>query len=236
MCLILFSISEGDNELVVAANRDEFHARPTLSANHWIQDPNVIGGIDLEAGGTWLGLTKSGRFAAVTNFAEPPKTPIPPRSRGALTSEFLRGDSDPEAYLREVNKQADQYRGFNLIISSGGSTWYYSNRDRNIRQLLPGVYGLSNQLLDCDWPKVVLARQELLSLSAHSFKADTLFELLAHRGDDRHHSARFIVGETYGTSACTVVRINKKGYFFEERNFDPRGELKESNQFNFDFD
>jgi len=159
MCLILFSVSQGDDDLIVAANRDEFHSRPTLTANYWEQDPNVLGGIDLEAGGTWLGLTRTGRFAAVTNFAEQANIPIPPRSRGALTSEFLRGNTDPETYLHEVDQHADQYKGFNLIVSSGGSTWYYGNRDHDIRQLSPGVYGLSNQLLDCNWPKVVSARQ-----------------------------------------------------------------------------
>lgn len=231
MCLILFSVSQGNNELIVAANRDEFHARPTRRANYWAQDPNVLGGIDLEAGGTWLGLTKTGRFAAVTNFAEPPKEPVPPLSRGALTSEFLRGESEPEAYLQEVNKHADKYRGFNLVISSGGHTWYYSNRDRDIKRLSPGVYGLSNQLLDCDWPKVISARRELKAISAQKFDSETLFDLLSHRGDGEDHSARFIVGDRYGTSASTVVRMNENGYFFEERNFEPSGKLKESNQF-----
>jgi len=232
MCLILFAISPNDQDkLVVAANRDEQHQRPTLAANYWKADQNVLGGLDLQAGGTWLGLSRGGRFAAVTNYAELPPDPLPPRSRGALTSNFLQSDVDPQQYLQEVDQDADQYRGFNLILSSGGTTWYYSNRSREMKALEPGFYGLSNQLLDCNWPKVISARQDLISLSDSGFKTEGLFNLLAHKGDGTDHSARFIIGEKYGTSVCTVVRLTSEKHYFEERSFDQAGQKKDRRVF-----
>ncbi|MFT7687571.1 MAG: hypothetical protein ACI9FB_002927 [Candidatus Azotimanducaceae bacterium] len=235
MCLILFAVSPNKHDsLIVAANRDEQHKRPTLPANYWEADKNVIGGIDLQAGGTWLGISSAGRFAAVTNYAELPRDPLPPRSRGALTSNFLQSNIDPLQYLKQVDQEADQYRGFNLILSSGGSTWYYSNRSREMKALTPGFYGLSNQLLDCDWPKVISAREELISLSHTDFETEGLFDLLAHQGDGTDHSARFIIGENYGTSVCTVVRLSAKNHYFEERSFDQTGRKKDSRIFRQD--
>ena len=232
MCLILFAVSPNDDDnLIVAANRDEQHQRPTLPADYWQANQHILGGIDLQAGGTWLGLTRGGRFAAVTNFAETPADPLPPRSRGALTSNFLQSDVEPQEYLKSVDQDADLYRGFNLILSSGGSTCYYSNRSREMKVLSPGFYGLSNQLLDCDWPKVISAREELTSLSHSNFETEDLFSLLAHRGDRSDHSARFIIGENYGTSVCTVVRLTTQDHYFEERRFDQKGSRQDSRVF-----
>ena len=139
MCLILFAVSPNDrHHLVIAANRDEQHARPTQSAGFWQDDSNILGGRDLQAGGTWLGVTRAGRFAAVTNFAEVPPDPLPPRSRGELTSQFLMGSMDCESYLHQVDEVADEYRGFNLLISDGRQVYYYGNRSRQIRSLSPG--------------------------------------------------------------------------------------------------
>ncbi|MFT5208384.1 MAG: hypothetical protein ACI9CE_000098 [Flavobacterium sp.] len=232
MCLILFAVSPNEQDsLIVAANRDEQHQRPTLPADYWQANQDVLGGIDLQAGGTWLGLTKAGRFAAVTNFAEMPADPLPPRSRGALTRDFLQSDVDPQEYLKRVDQDAELYRGFNLILSSGGSTWYYSNRSREMKALSAGYYGLSNQLLDCDWPKVISAREDLKSLSHANFETEDLFSLLAYRGDNSDHSARFIIGENYGTSVCTVVRLTKQDHYFEERRFDQKGAREDSRVF-----
>ncbi|HJL60628.1 MAG TPA: NRDE family protein [Pseudomonadales bacterium] len=232
MCLILFAIAPNDGlKLVVAANRDEQHARPTLAANYWLDDPGTLGGRDLQAGGTWLGVTKSGRFAAVTNFAEEPPDPLPPRSRGDLTSDFLRRDISCRDYLAEVQHKDQEYRGFNLVISDGEVVFYYSNREKQIRQLPSGFYGLSNQLLDCNWPKVISARQHLMQCANNNFGNDTLFELLACRGDETPFSARFILGEHYGTCTSTIVKMTGTEVYFEERGFSAEGTHIATNQF-----
>ena len=232
MCLILFTISSDPQQrLVVAANRDEQHARPTARAGFWRDNNAILGGRDLQANGTWLGVNKNGRFAAVTNFAETPAEPIPARTRGELTSHFLNSDIAPEDYLSDVDALADQYRGFNLVLFDGNATWYYSNRAREIKQLTEGHYGLINQLLDCNWPKVNQGRESLKEILSTNFSSEKLFDLLAHRGDGQDHSARFILGEHYGTSVATVVRIAADNLFFEERGFRPDGSMSVANQF-----
>ena len=230
MCLILFSVDpDANNHLVVAANRDELHARPSAHADYWAGHPDLLGGRDLQAGGTWLGVTKKGRFAAVTNFAETPPEPIPPRSRGDLTSNFLKTDISCQEYLTGIHKEASQYRGFNLIVSDGNETYYYSNRNQTIRLLEKGHYGLSNQLLDCNWPKVNAARSELQNAQDDGYPTEDLFRLLANQGTTEPHSARFILGPTYGTCASTVVKIKNTGFHFEERCFAPNGEQQSGN-------
>lgn len=232
MCLILFTVDpNSDVHLVVAANRDEQHARPTATANYWDSHPDLLGGRDLQAGGTWLGITKSGRFAAVTNFAETPLDPVPPRSRGDLTSNFLKGKQSCEAYLLDIHKEANEYRGFNLIISDGKEVFYYSNRDQNIKKLEKGYYGLSNQLLDCNWPKVNSARTDLQETALNRFQNEDLFSLLGDKGTEEPHSARFILGDQYGTCASTVVKMHSTGFHFEERCFSPNGEKKSAEIF-----
>jgi uncharacterized protein with NRDE domain len=231
MCLILFAVTpNAHHRLVVAANRDEQHSRATAGADFWQDQPDILAGRDLVAGGTWLGVSRTGRFAAVTNFAEVPPEPLPPRSRGELTANFLDSDIACLPYLQAVQEQANQYRGFNLIISDGASVYYYGNREGEIRKLGKGYYGLSNQLLDCHWPKVTSGRHELKQqLASNQYKGGdesltrNLFELLACRGDETPHSARFILGDTYGTSVSTVVEITENKIDFEERGFEPSG-------------
>jgi uncharacterized protein with NRDE domain len=224
MCLILFAVQPDlDTPLIVAANRDEFHARATARADFWQTSPDILGGRDLVAGGTWLGVTRNGRFAAVTNFAETPPEPMPPRSRGELTANFLQSNVGCRGYLESVAKQAQQYRGFNLLISDGHEVFYFSNRENLIRQLTPGFYGLSNQLLDCDWPKVVTGRAHLTTTlqerACDNQLEHDLFKLLADRGDDTPRSARFILGDTYGTGVSTVLIYKRDHVRFSEKAF-----------------
>ena len=226
MCLILFAVEPSDDcSLIVAANRDEQHARATLAADYWQDLPGILGGRDLVAGGTWLGLSQSGRFAAVTNFAETPPDPIPPRSRGELTADFLASTSDCESYLNIVQSRAAEYRGFNLLISDGESVYYYSNRNSGAKKLSRGYYGLSNQLLDCDWPKVIQGREQIKReiTAGENQLTERLFNMLRFEGDDTPHSGKFILGDRYGTSVSSVVLQTKQGAWFEERGFDPKG-------------
>lgn len=225
MCLILFAVTPSPQcHLVVAANRDEQHGRATARAEFWQEAPEVLAGRDLVAGGTWLGLTRSGRFAAVTNFAEPPPEPLPPLSRGELTANFLKSDSDCVSYLQQVEQKQQQYRGFNLIVSDGEQVYYFSNRAQGIRKLDPGYYGLSNQLLDCDWAKVIHGREEIANIVNQAGDNDTemaqqLFQLLAERDQTAKivdpHRDKFILGDQYGTGVSTVViqRTQQANFF-----------------------
>ena len=188
MCLIAFAWrADPRYPLVVAANRDELHARPAAPAAFWsdLDAPTLLAGRDLQAGGTWLGLTRAGRFAALTNVREPGRAgPADPPSRGALVLDFLRGSEPPAAFLAERDLSA--YAGFNLLLGTPDELWSAGNRDpQPPRALEPGVYGLSNAVLDAPWPKLTSARQALgQALSAGPTPA-ALLELLA----DQHRPA-----------------------------------------------
>ncbi|MBO6658141.1 MAG: NRDE family protein [Pseudomonadales bacterium] len=229
MCLILFAVNpNAQHRLVIAANRDELYARPTTDADFWGESPGVLAGRDQQMGGTWLGVNRRGCFAAVTNFKEDPPDPIPPRSRGELPADFLRHKADPHQYVMGVAENAHAYRGFNLIVADSTACWYYGNRAGTPRRLDTGTYGLSNQVLDCDWPKVIEGRQRLTDLLEEQPEPNTLIEglfgLLLHSGDARAFSNSFIKANVYGTRAATVVTIDHNGdVYFEERNFAENG-------------
>ena len=218
MCLIVVGWhTHPDYPLVVAANRDEFYARPTTAAAHWPDAPQIIGGLDLEAGGTWLGITEAGRFAAVTNVREP-NMAKGTCSRGALTRDFLLSDLSAAHYAQQIDGHL--YSGFNLLLSDGESLVYCSNRDSQARALPPGVYGLSNHLLDSPWPKLVQARQRFTEALQYLPEEAAFFELLADPtivADEnlpqtgvpleweRLLSAVFVKSENYGTRASTLA-------------------------------
>ena len=180
MCLILIAWRVHPRyPLIVAANRDEFYARPTLPAQRWPGDSGMIAGKDLEAGGSWMGVDASGRFAAVTNFRELEQGPTDARSRGGLVTDYLLGDAPAESYLAELAERADQYRGYNLLLTDGGELYCASNRGAPIRNLPPGVHGVCNGPLDSDWPKVKRGRQLLAkAIDRIEPSPKQLFELL----------------------------------------------------------
>lgn len=225
MCLIVFGISEDPARgLLLAANRDEFYDRPTLAAAAWEDAPAIFAGRDLVGGGTWLGVSQSGRFAAVTNYRDP-KAPKGSRSRGELVSGFLSSEVPLGDYLDGIAGAASEFSGFNLIVgesrTAGIEAAYFSNREGVVRHLKPGVYGLSNHLLDTPWPKVRRAKDLFLAAAAEDDGA--LFDLLSDRtlaSDDelpdtgiglereRLLSPIFIETPIYGTRCSTVVRLN----------------------------
>lgn len=242
MCLIVVGWrSHPDFPLVVAANRDEFHARPSAPAGRWPDAPTVIGGRDLAAGGTWLGIADNGRFAAVTNIREPGMPPGE-RSRGELTRDFLLGDAAAMSYAQQLD--GERYAGFNLLLGDVDSLVYASNRDGAPRLLPPGIYGLSNHRLDTPWPKLVQARTAF-SATLPALPDDApLFELLADRRIipdpalpatgvplewERLLSAVFVRSENYGTRASTVAWRTRDGHVrLHERSFAPSGEVVQS--------
>jgi uncharacterized protein with NRDE domain len=237
MCLILVAWqAHPQYPLVVAANRDEFYARPTADAGPWPEDPRIWGGRDLEAGGTWLGLHEDGRFAAVTNVREP-GVPKGVRSRGLLPRDYLLGEQSPAAYAAAQDGAA--YSGFNLLVADEASLWYLSNRDGAPRELKPGVYGLSNHLLDTPWPKLTTAKLRFTQALGGLPALEDFFEILAD-GEivpdhalpetgltlewERLLSAIFVRSATYGTRASTVVTRHRDGRFqLEERRFGAEG-------------
>ena len=226
----------------MAGNRDEFYARPTSPAAFWPDHPFVFGGRDLEKSGTWLGVTRQGRFAALTNIRDPASRKTAPRSRGHLVSGFLLARQDPEAYLAHVAKTAGDYDDFNLIVADGGTCASLDSRARSATRLASGVYGLSNHLLNTPWPKVVRAKAAFASLLT-SAQLDTgqFFSLLADRTPaadadlphtgvgmewERALSPVFIALPGYGTRASTVVLFHRDGTIhFHERSFGEGGKL-----------
>ncbi len=235
MCLILFAWRKhADYPLVAIANRDEFYARPTRDA-HWWDDADILAGRDLEAGGTWLGLNRRGRFAAVTNVREPGGMKPGKKTRGDLTRNYLAGGDGAEAYLQQLAADDRDYAGFNLLLGDAQGLWYYSNREHVIRPVESGVYGISNGAFDEPWPKLSSGKEELKAMLGGEIYAAELMEILTdHRIAEDHElpqtgisldiermlSSRFIRSPEYGTRACTVLTINRDNRVdFSEQNF-----------------
>jgi uncharacterized protein with NRDE domain len=242
MCLILFAHKVHPHyPLVLAANRDEVFSRPTAAASFWRDYPHIYGGRDLEHGGTWLGITRSGRIAAVTNFRDGYAARDSARSRGELVGAFLRGTQPASAYVERVGRDAHAYNGFNLIAGDLDALYYVSNRGHHVAPVAPGIHGLSNHLLDTPWPKVERGKRILGELLQHSAQEliDGLFAVLADRAvapdgtlpdtgvglpRERVLSPAFIISPTYGTRSSTVLLVDSRGeVVFIERAFGARG-------------
>ena len=223
MCLIVLAWrAHPEHALIVAANRDEFHARPAARAAFWRDQPSLLAGRDLEAGGTWMGVSRSGRFAAVTNY-KGGRDPAAKQSRGALVTNFLLNGSSSKAFIDEIEATKHSYSGFNLLVADRDELWCCGNRDGGSRRLEPGIYGLGNLLLDTpevDEPKARFAR----ALDAPSI--EPLFEVLA---------ASKILSPDYGTRCATVLllRGGDGGVCYAERSFDPGGNAGETVRFEF---
>jgi uncharacterized protein with NRDE domain len=255
MCLLVFSYDvHAQYRLIVAANRDEFHHRPTASAAWWPEAPEVVGGRDLEAGGTWLGFTTGGRFAAITNFREPGRHVETNRSRGGLVAGFLRDSGCSGDYAKEVASRGAQYNGFNLLVGDTRELWWVSNRCDSPRRVEPGVHGLSNHLLDTPWPKVKRSTEQLEKLvgRASSIAVASLFDLLEDRSRPLDHelpdtgvgrelerllSPPYIVSPGYGTRSSTVMLVGKDGeVVFVEKSWAPDGSETGRAEFRFELD
>lgn len=229
MCLILLAVdSHPRYPLVIAANRDEFYARPTRNLAPWPETPQLLAGRDLEAGGTWLGLSRAGRFAAVTNVHEDATRRDRQRSRGALTTGFLQSAIAAADYATQAQAEGDHYTGFNLLVGDSSGLYYCSNRNGSSpRRLAAGIYGLANDTLDTAWPKVESGKAELRALlQGAALEPAALLQLLADPvrapdallpdsgiGLDRERvlSSRFIYSELYGTRASTAVLVDNTG-------------------------
>jgi uncharacterized protein with NRDE domain len=238
MCLIFFSLkSHPTYKLIVAANRDEFYNRKTAAAQYWEDHPHVLGGRDLEAGGTWMGMNTNGKISLLTNYRDPKNINPNAPSRGFLVSDFLIENETPEQYLTHVEAEGKQYNGFNLIVGNTDELWYYSNYGESLINIPPGLHGLSNHLLDTPWPKVVRGKEKLKPiLQQQQISPDQLFEvlyddqvatdnLLPDTGlpldRERALSSMFIKTGNYGSRSSTVVLVDYDDrVFFTERVYD----------------
>jgi len=238
MCLIVFAWRPGHAQpLIVAANRDEFYARPTLPLAQWPDAPHVYAGRDQEAGGTWLGVNADGRFAALTNIRDPHQPPAR-KSRGELVARFLSGSLPIDQYLAEVNGRSIEYAGFNLLVGTREEMWHYNANHTEPARLAAGVYGLSNAGLDTPWPKLLKAKAAL-SQALDNPHPHVLLELLSDPltapfaelpdtgvglATESLLSSVFIASPTYGTRASTALIVNADGTrWMVERSFGPKG-------------
>jgi uncharacterized protein with NRDE domain len=213
--------------LIVAANRDEYFARASAPAGFWDDHKNVLAGRDLEAGGTWLGITLTERFAALTNYRNPAERRTGVPSRGALVADFLTGDATPAAYMKEIERKAASYNGFSLLAGDAESLWFLSNRGGGPQRVEPGVHGLSNHLLDTPWPKVERAKARLAGQLGRVFDPDAAFELLTDTErassaelpstgvslelEERLSAIRILAAGGYGTRCSTALCFANDG-------------------------
>ena len=249
MCTILFSYKTHPSyKLILAANRDEFYARPAIPMGWWDDKEGVLAGRDAEMRGTWMGISKSGRFAALTNYRQMPITETFISSRGALVTEFISKEMTADSYETILRNDASKYDGYNLIYGNVENLRYFSNRGADNSELKPGIYGLSNHLLDTPWPKVVNGKIRMeQNVRDEEINIDALFAMMMNRdlGEDsklpdtgvgieleRMLSATFIApiapdsyrdgAPEYGTRCSTVLLVdNDNNVTFEERSFVP---------------
>jgi uncharacterized protein with NRDE domain len=255
MCLILIAHHAHPRyRLVVASNRDEFFQRPTAGADYWQDAPHVLAGRDNEKGGTWMGIARDGRWAAITNFRDGERPAPGARSRGELVANYLRAPAiAPQAYVSSTWDIAALFPGFNLLVGDLDELHYVSNKDEAPLMLAAGVYGLSNGLLDAPWPKVergkLALREGLGRFAAPDRLIDTLLDALSDRTLAADHmlpdtgvgrdwekqlSAAFIRAPGYGTRASTVLLADHDGeVHLRERSFAESGALIEERRFRF---
>jgi len=254
MCLIVVAFRQHPRfPLILAANRDEYFRRPTAAAEFWESDEQILAGRDLKAGGTWLGVARDGRFAAVTNFRDT-ATPNPAApSRGRLVSEFLQSGLNPREYMDNLAQHLDEFNGFNLLVGTIAELCVVSNRAPAVHKLNPGIYGLSNHLLDTPWPKVSAAKadmKDLLVAEDQQIDAERIFELLAQQqrfpasdlpdtgvgpAIESMLSPIFIRGDDYDTRCSTVWIVDREGRSrFSERSFDARARTIDTREFEFE--
>lgn len=247
MCLILFAYGVHPKyQLIIAANRDEFYQRRTAPAYFWEDSPEILAGRDLEKMGTWMGVTTTGRFAALTNYRNPKELTEGKRSRGELVVDALKYKGNMKEYMKNLVDFNDLYPGYNLLASDGKELYYYSNIGRKLQIVEPGIYGLSNHLLNSNWPKVQNGKEELakiISQKQDQLEGELLTllqnadpapdELLPRTGVsiewERMLSPLFIKSENYGTRSSSVVLMSDHEIQFVERVYS--GNQEENQQY-----
>ncbi|NLF45012.1 MAG: NRDE family protein [Syntrophomonadaceae bacterium] len=240
MCLILFALdSHPRYKLVVVSNRDEFYKRPTAAAGFWPEKPGILAGKDIRDGGTWLGITRQGRFAALTNYRDPKNTKPSAPSRGHLVLDYLENQVPAAAYLNNLPAGGKAYNGFNLLVGNIDEFYYYSNREEKIRTINTGVHALSNSLLDTPWPKAARGTRELANILAREeIITEDLFVLMKNQDVPADHdlpdtgvglemerwlAPAFIISAEYGTRTTSLLLVDRDNKVqFWERSYEPQ--------------
>lgn len=251
MCLIFIALKQhAQYKFVLAANRDEFYKRRTAPADYWEEQPTILAGRDLEAGGTWLGMNKNGRMSMVTNYRDPANIDPNAPSRGHLVSSYLEQSVTPLQFVLNLQPQAKLYNGFNLLVGTPDELWYVSNYKNNVEHLTNGIYGLSNHLLETPWPKVKRGKENFTKvIKSSEVNEETLFKMLYDelRAPDqelpdtgiglereRALSAMFIKSPGYGTRCSTVILVdNEDRVSFTERVFNTEDFRHRTNTYHF---
>ncbi|OLS41046.1 NRDE family protein [Bacillus sp. MRMR6] len=235
MCLVLFAYHvHPEYKLMVAANRDEFYQRPTASAHYWEESPEILAGRDLEKMGTWMGVTRTGRFAALTNYRDPNELTDGKRSRGEVVANALTYKGEIKEYMKRLEKNPLLYPGYNLLAGDMDSLYYYSNVGHELQKVEPGIHGVSNHLLNTEWPKVQIGKEGMSAILKESQYdlTEKLFTLLQNADPapdeslpktgvsldlERMLSPLFIKSEGYGTRSSTVLLMSDREFQYIER-------------------
>ena len=251
MCLIVFAWkSHPQYKLILAANRDEFFERKTKKAQFWQDDSQILAGRDLQAGGTWMGITRNGRFAALTNYRDLKDIKENAPSRGKLTAEYLKENYTVEEFFQKIKENIKEYNGFNLIMGNKDDLWYLSHKKESLIKIKPGIHGLSNHLLNTSWPKVKNGKERMKKIIERDFilsedlllalKDETLApdDQLPDTGVglelERNLSASFILMDQYGTRCSTILLIDKNDQvLFHERNYEKGKRINPDQIFQF---
>ena len=244
MCLIIFSWQpDAETPLSLAFNRDEYYARPTKDADYWNSAPELFGGMDEVAGGSWLAMNKQGRFAALTYYRTPSESDGKV-SRGQLVKDFLTSSLETEVYMQSVQENASQYNGFNLLAGDVHDLYYFSNRGQSVIKLEPGIYGVSNGLLDTPWPKLIKAKTVFASVlnGENTASPGALFRImqdaevpadehLPNTGipieDERLRSSIFIASDEYGTRSTCLLFFQRSEVNWYEQCYGANGTFDE---------
>jgi uncharacterized protein with NRDE domain len=250
MCLIIFGINiTPEYKFIAAANRDEFYERPTVPMHLWEGEKGILAGKDLKEGGTWMGLNRGGKFAAITNFRDMSKIRDSAPSRGQIVLNYINGNYNDKEFDEYLINKGEEYNGFNLIYGTTDYLKYYSNETGIITELQEGrIYGLSNHLLDTEWHKLILGKEKFReAVAGNKVNKEKLFEMLndnSRPSDDklpgtglskeleRLVSSVFIKSDTYGTRSSTIVLVNKKREVEIREKYYEEGNWKE-NEFKF---
>lgn len=252
MCLILFAYKKHPKyPLIVAANRDEFFHRPTKHAYFWEDHPNILAGRDLEKMGTWMGVTKGGRFSALTNFRDFKESPEGKQSRGHLVTKALQFDGNLYDYMQELKEKNLLYPGYNLLAGDKEHLYYYSNRQGEVIEVEPGIHGLSNAFLNTPWPKVETGKEGLQKiLESEENLVENLFQLLNKSEPfsdemlpntgvplewERKLSPLFIQMPEYGTRASTILLLGHYEITYVERTYHPVTKNNEEKNYHFPY-
>lgn len=248
MCLIVFAWDVHPKyKLILAANRDEFYDRPSSPAGFWQDHPDILGGRDLKAGGSWMTVSSKGHVAAVTNYRDISNIKPDANSRGELPTGFMLSDCSPSAYIQQLHEHSETYNGFNILAATMDQMVHYSNYERKLNIVDRGIYGLSNALLDTNWPKVERAKRKFQTLVDDHFTHEQLIEMMGDtkiaeeailpetgipKEMEKALSAMCIRTENYGTCCSTVITLDRNGEVnFTEKSFPVGGRQEQTVHF-----